>query len=478
MQSNSSGTLNEADVLGNAGLASNDANSLIAAFPKLRNDFAFDCTACLSFWKLGKTLRGQLPKKAALNPNEAAASKLIHHKERELRENFLSVHVGELYDRLSNYGSKFLRVEQLVIEAAQMVPGLVPSAEDLAAEHRLLLKEKEGLEIDQGILLSHILADVKSGRHLCHAMLLPRAETHGLLERFATDGSVDLGAACVTKAGKASVVELRNPKTLNALDETTLAPLETAIDLAILDQSTEVAVLRGGPVEHQKYKGRRIFSAGINLTHLYQGKIPFSFYFQHAMGYENKMLRGVARNDASPDDIAGSTTEKPWIAVVETFAIGGGCQHLLVMDYVLAEAEAYLTLPARKEGIIPAMANLRLARFVGDRLARQAIMYGRRIDCDSPEGRLICDEVTSADQIDDALDQIVENLTTSGVVSAVGNRRQFRIGQEPLDLFRQYLALFAREQAFCHFSDGLISNLERYWNAQSRAARQHVMAQG
>ena len=302
-------------------------------------------------------------------------------------------------------------------------------------------------------------------------MLLPRAETLDLSDRLAIDGSVDLGAACVSKAGKASIVELRNPKTLNALDETTLAPLETAIDLAILDSSTEVAVLRGGPVEHPKYAGRRIFSAGINLTHLYQGEISFLFYFQHVMGYENKMLRGVARNDASPDDLSRSTIEKPWIAVVETFAIGGGCQHLLVMDYVLADAAAYLALPARKEGIIPGMANLRLPRFTGDRLARQAIMYGRRINCDSPEGSLICDEVTSADQIDSALAQIVENLTTSGIVSAVGNRRQFRVGQEPLDLFRQYLSLFAKEQAFCHFSDGLISNLERYWNAQSRTTK-------
>ena len=81
------------------------------------------------------------------------------------------------------------------------------------------------------------------------------------------------------------------------------------------------------------------------------------------MGYENKMLRGVARNDASPDDLSRSTIEKPWIAVVETFAIGGGCQHLLVMDYVLADAAAYLALPARKEAIIPGMANLRLPRF-------------------------------------------------------------------------------------------------------------------
>ncbi len=56
-----------------------------------------------------------------------------------------------------------------------------------------------------------------------------------------------------------------------------------------------------------------------------------------------------------------------------------------------------MTLPARKEGIIPGAANLRLTRFTGDRIARQAIMYGRRLDCDSPEGRLICDEIAPPD---------------------------------------------------------------------------------
>ena len=85
--------------------------------------------------------------------------------------------------------------------------------------------------------------------------------------------------------------------------------------------------------------------------------------------------------------------ERPWIAAVDAFAIGGGCQHLLVMDYVLAASDAYMTLPARKEGIIPGASNLRLPRFVGDRVARQAIMMGRRLDCDSPEGRMICDEI-------------------------------------------------------------------------------------
>ena len=144
------------------------------------------------------------------------------------------------------------------------------------------------------------------------------------------------------------------------------------------------------------------------------------------------------------------------------------CQVLLVCDDVIAENDAYLTLPARKEGIIPGAANLRLPRFTGDRIARQAIQSERRIECNSPEGRLICDETVAPGTMDEAIERVVGGLTSSGVVSAVGNRRALRIAQEPLDLFRSYMAVYAREQAYCHFSPALIGNLERYWNAQSR----------
>jgi thioesterase DpgC len=133
------------------------------------------------------------------------------------------------------------------------------------------------------------------------------------------------------------------------------------------------------------------------------------------------------------------------------------------MDYTLAAQDAYLTLPARKEGIIPGAANLRLPRFVGDRIARQAILAERRIECSSPEGRMICDDIVPSSKMDGAIASMVEKLTSSGVVSAAGNRRAFRAGEEPLDTFRRYMAIYAREQAGCHFSPALIANLERNW---------------
>jgi (3,5-dihydroxyphenyl)acetyl-CoA 1,2-dioxygenase len=270
--------------------------------------------------------------------------------------------------------------------------------------------------------------------------------------------------------GRACVVNYVHPRFLNAEDETTLVGMEICVDVALLDDASDVVVLRGEHVDNPKYGGRRIFGAGINLTHLYHGRIPFIWYLQRDLGYVNKIYRGLSvEGEPPPDECGGATIEKLWIAAVEGFAIGGHCQVLLVCDYVIAERNAYLTLPARKEGIIPGAANLRLPRFTGDRIARQAILYERRLDCASPECALVCDAVVDSGTMDDALEELVSGLTSSGIVSAAGNRRAIRIGQEPLDLFRTYMAIYAREQAFCHFSPALISNLERYWNAHNRS---------
>src|SRR5215831_17227211 len=83
--------------------------------------------------------------------------------------------------------------------------------------------------------------------------------------------------------------------------------------------------------------------------------------------------------------------------------------------------------------------------------ASPAIQYERRLDCDSPEGRLICDEIVETGEMDAGIERVVKGLTSSGVVSAAGNRRALRVAQEPLDMFRAYFAIYAREQAYCHF---------------------------
>jgi thioesterase DpgC len=366
-----------------------------------------------------------------------------------------------LYNDLTAGRTRFLRVEELCRLASEK--GALPPLSALEEEAGRPLKEKQGLERKQGEFLADILADPACGTHLCHAMLLPHPDSQSRLKEFQAKGEIDLDGAHLERQGKAAVLTMKNPAYLNAEDEATLPGMELAVDLALLDPAAEVCVLRGAPVEHPKYKGRRLFGAGINLTHLYQGRIRYLWYLVRDLGFVSKFYRGLAHPHRNPEE---ASVEKLWIAAVEGFAIGGHCQILLTMDYTLAAEDAYLTLPARKEGIVPGAANLRLPRFVGDRIARQAILAERRIDCASPAGQMICDEIVAANAMDAAIQATVEKLTGSGVVSAAGNRRAFRAGEEPLDAFRRYMAVYAREQAQCHLSPQLVANLERNWKTK------------
>jgi thioesterase DpgC len=435
--------------------------------PEVTGHFQIDADAHSKFWRAGSDLLAALPEKPKRTPDQMRAAEAILRVGRESREAFMGRHAEAVYRALTKDQSTFVRAEELVYAAANLLPGLTPTRQQVAEQSERPQRDKDGIEVDQGIFFANILAHPAAGAHFCHAMLLPKAESLARLDEFAAKGALDLGTAAVERKGKAAIVYLKNPRYLNAEDEATLHQTETAVDLAILD-SSELALLRGNVVDNPKYRGRRVFSTGINLTHLYHGKISYLWYVTREMGFVNKMMRGLARPDANPDEVYGGTTEKPWVAGVEAFAIGGGCQYLLTMDYVVAASDAYMTLPARKEGIIPGAANMRLWRFTGDKIARQAIMSGRRLDCDTPEGRMICDEIVPPADMDAALDRVIASFTDSGVVSAAGNRRAFRVAQEPLDMFRRYMAVYAREQAYCHFSPALIGNLEKHWNAQQR----------
>ena len=375
----------------------------------------------------------------------------------DARDRFLGSRVEELYDELTDGCARSRRLEDVVYEAASLVPGLVPTPEQMDAERGRALSEKEGMEIAQGLLVAHFLASPRAGRHLAQAMLEPTSAALEALDEFRSSGVVDFGVAHVSRRGRAGTVELRNPRHLNAEDDVTLGPTEAAVDLVLLDPSIEVGVLRGGVVDHPRYAGERLFGSGINLTHLYHGRIDFLFYLVRDLGYVNKIYRGLSSGE-----------EKLWIACVERFAIGGACQLLHVVDHVIASRGSRLYLPARKEGIIPGASNLRLPRFVGDRAARQAILSGREWCAGDADAALLCDEVVDGSAMDAALDARVAALTSSGLINAAANRRAIRVGQEPLDLFREYMATYAREQAGCHLSPALVANLERHWNAHRR----------
>ena len=385
----------------------------------------------------------------------------------EGRDQFLRSNAESIYDELTDGLSKALRDDELLEAAAERHPGLVPGPDELAAESERRLADKQGIEIAQGLFLSHVLASPRAGAHLVWAMLRPTSEALERLDDFRATGSADLGTVHVRREGRAGYLEIRNPRHLNAEDDTTLWATECAVDLILLDPEIEIGVMRGGVVDHPRYAGARIFGSGLNLTRLYLGQLPFLFFITRDLGYVNKVYRGLAGPEHRRDQ-PEETTEKLWLCAAETYAIGGACQLLHVMDHVIAARGCRIFLPARKEGIIPGASPLRLPRSAGDRLARQAILSGREFEAGVPPAELLCDEVVEPDQVDEAIAARVEALTSSGLINAAANRRALRVGEEPLDTFRRYMATFSREQVHCHLSPALVSNLEEHWNAQQR----------
>ncbi len=421
----------------------------------------------------GRELLARLPPKSKRNAKEKVAGHALVHLLADAVWRFFRAYRAPVYDALTAGRTRALRVEELAWAGANLLPGILPTQAELAYESASPQMDKDGLEIHQGLFFGQLLSDRNIGLHLCTAMLLPTAEALSHLAQFQRTGTLDLGTVRVEASGDAGYLTFHHPRYLNAEDDETLAPQETACDLILLHPRLRMGVLRGAPVAHPKYQGRRIFSAGINLTRIYQGKQSYLFYLTRDMGLLNKMFRGLAAvNRAGVLEIRADepeqTLEKPWLAVVDGFAIGGGCQTLLVMDYVIAESGAYFNLPARKEGIIPGCANLRLPRFMGERMARQAIMFDKTFRVDEPEARTLVNEVHPRERLDAAVDACIANALGSGMVSAGGNRKAIRIQTEPLDTFRSYMATYACEQAFCHLSEQLVHNLERHWNAKER----------
>src|ERR1700722_7179335 len=124
-----------------------------AAEPTSTDDFAGVCRRYVAYWKLSRELLGNLPARPARNDEQAKAAETIREKARAARQRFLERHVASVYERLTQNYSRFLRVEALIQAAADTFPGLVPTADEIAEDAGRLQRDKEGVEIDQGIFL-------------------------------------------------------------------------------------------------------------------------------------------------------------------------------------------------------------------------------------------------------------------------------------------------------------------------------------
>jgi thioesterase DpgC len=215
-------------------------------------------------------------------------------------------------------------------------------------------------------------------------------------------------------------------------------------------------------MSHPRYAGRRVFSAGINLVDLHAGRIGLvDFLLRRELGLISKLIHGLLRPEGYPH----ARAHKPWCAAVDSFAIGGGMQLLFAFDHVVSADDAYFSLPAAQEGIVPGLGNLRLTRHLGARAARRVILGGHRILAGDPAALEVCDRVVPAALLDQAVDEAVAALDNDAVVA---NRMMLNLADEPRDLLRGYLSEFALVQARRLYAADVVAKVGRFSAAAGR----------
>jgi enoyl-CoA hydratase len=176
--------------------------------------------------------------------------------------------------------------------------------------------------------------------------------------------------------GPVSTVTINRPAVLNALNAAATAEIGAALALAEADEAVRVVVITGA--------GERAFAAGADIGEL------------STIGSAVEGRRFSERAHQVGFQIAAM--EKPVIAAINGFALGGGLELALSCDIRVAAATAAVGQPEILLGIIPGWGGTqRLARLIGPGAARLLCMTGERIGADEALRLGIVERVFPAD---------------------------------------------------------------------------------
>ena len=136
----------------------------------------------------------------------------------------------------------------------------------------------------------------------------------------------------VEKRDAVTLITLNRPKALNALNSTILAELTEAFAAYEADKSQLCAVLTGS--------GDKAFAAGADIKEMSE-KAAADFYLEDFFSpWTSEIVK---------------KTRKPWIAAVNGFALGGGCELAMMADFIIASENAKFGQPEIKLGVAPGM---------------------------------------------------------------------------------------------------------------------------
>ncbi|MFJ5997066.1 crotonase/enoyl-CoA hydratase family protein [Streptomyces sp. NPDC092370] len=195
------------------------------------------------------------------------------------------------------------------------------------------------------------------------------------------------------------LITLDRPEARNAVDAATATALAAALDALETDPTLRAGVLTG--------EGGT-FSAGMDLKAALRGESP---------EVEGRGFGGLT--EARPD--------KPLIAAVEGFAMGGGFELALACDLIVAAEDARFALPEVKRGLIAAGGGvIRLPQRIPHHLAMELLLTGEPVDGRRAGELGLANRVTATGQaVAEAL-RLAEQVTKNAPLALAALKRVVR----------------------------------------------------
>ena len=125
------------------------------------------------------------------------------------------------------------------------------------------------------------------------------------------------------------------------------------------------------------------------------------------------------------------STRKPWIAAVNGFALGGGCEVAMMADIIIASENAKFGQPEIKLGVAPGMGgSQRLTRAVGKAKAMEMCLTGRMMAAEEAErSGLVARVVPHDDLIEDAMNTAA-TIAAMPPMAAIANKEMVNAAYE------------------------------------------------
>lgn len=157
------------------------------------------------------------------------------------------------------------------------------------------------------------------------------------------------------KDGHIALITLNRPEVRNALDPQTWSEIRGAVRECRFDKEVRVVIITGA--------GGKAFASGADIKSLRD---------RHAL----EVLKGEAQDTLNDVE----NLEKPVIAAIDGFCLGGGCELAMACDIRIATVQSKFGQPEVNLGIIPgAGGTQRLQRIVGPGKAKELIFTGEII---------------------------------------------------------------------------------------------------